>query len=77
MPRYINSTPARTPFSFSCPATSSTSSPASMHTPTRPYPPVLPPVDPSTRTQRPAALTCYRCSQTGHTSRDCDLRHDI
>jgi hypothetical protein len=48
-----------------------------MHTPMRPYPPVLPPVDPSTRTQRPPALTCYRCSQTGHTSRDCDLRHDV
>jgi hypothetical protein len=28
-------------------------------------------------TQKPAALTCYRCSQTGHTSQDCDLRHDI
>jgi hypothetical protein len=71
----------RTPFSFSCPATSSTSSLASTHTPTRPYPPVLPPVDPGnadgTRTQRPAALTCYQCSQTGHTSQDCDLHHDV
>jgi hypothetical protein len=80
-PRYINSTPARTPFSFSCPATSSTSSPASTHTPMRLYPLVLPPVDPrnadGTRTQRPAALSCYRCSQTGHTSWDCDLRHDV
>jgi hypothetical protein len=80
-PRYVNSTPARTPFSFSHPATLSTSSPASTHTPMRPYPPVLPPVNPrnadGTRTQRLAALTCYRCSQTGHTSRDCDLRHDV
>jgi hypothetical protein len=37
---------------------------------TRPYPPALPPVNPrnmdSTPTQKPAALTCYRCSQTGH-----------
>jgi hypothetical protein len=30
-----------------------------------------------TNTQKPAALTCYRCSQTGHTSWDCDLHHDI
>jgi hypothetical protein len=30
-----------------------------------------------TNTQKPAALTCYRCGQTGHTSRDCDLCHDV
>jgi hypothetical protein len=62
-PRYANSTPTCTLFSFSHPATSSTSSPVSTHAPTRPYPPALPPVDPrnadSTRTQKPAALTCY------------------
>jgi hypothetical protein len=81
MPRYTNSTPACTPLSFSRPATSSTLSPASTHAPMRPYPLALPPVDPrntdSTRTQKPAALTCYRCGQTGHTSWDCDLRHDV
>jgi hypothetical protein len=42
-PRYVNSTPARTPFSFPRPATSSTSSPASTHAPTRPYPPASQP----------------------------------
>jgi hypothetical protein len=30
-----------------------------------------------TNTQKPATLTCYRCSQTGHTSWDCDLHHDV
>jgi hypothetical protein len=30
-----------------------------------------------TNTQKPAALTCYQCDQTGHTSWDCDLCHDV
>jgi hypothetical protein len=80
-PRYAQATPTRTPFSFSQPATLSTSSPASMHAPTRPYPLALPPVNPrnidSPKTQYLAALTCYRCNQTGHTSQDCKLRHDV
>jgi hypothetical protein len=80
-PQYANSTPMRTLFSFSCPATLSTSSPASTHAPTRLYPLALPPVNPrntdGTRTQKPTTLTCYRCSQTGHTRRDCDLCHDV
>jgi hypothetical protein len=30
-----------------------------------------------TNTQKPATLTCYQCGQTGHTSRDCERRHDV
>jgi hypothetical protein len=30
-----------------------------------------------TRTLKPLAQTCYRCGQTGHISRECDLCHDI
>jgi hypothetical protein len=30
-----------------------------------------------TRTLKPLAQTCYCCGQTGHISRDCDLRHDV
>jgi hypothetical protein len=30
-----------------------------------------------TWTLKPLAQTCYRCGQTGHMSRDCDLRHDV
>jgi hypothetical protein len=30
-----------------------------------------------TQTLKPLAQTCYCCGQTGHISRDCDLRHDI
>jgi hypothetical protein len=30
-----------------------------------------------TQTLKPLAQTCYRYGQTGHISKDCDLRHDI
>jgi hypothetical protein len=30
-----------------------------------------------TRTLKPLAQTCYRCGQTGHISRECDLHHDV
>jgi hypothetical protein len=30
-----------------------------------------------TRTLKPLVQACYRCGQTGHISKDCDLRHDI
>jgi hypothetical protein len=30
-----------------------------------------------TRTFKPLAQTCYRCGQTGHISKECDLRHDV
>jgi hypothetical protein len=52
-----------------------------MHTPNGPYLPALPLANPrnvdGTKAKTPAALTCYQCGQTGHTSWDCDLRHDV
>jgi hypothetical protein len=30
-----------------------------------------------TQTFKPLMQTCHRCGQTGHISRDCDLRHDV
>jgi hypothetical protein len=30
-----------------------------------------------TRTFKPIAQTCYCCGQTGHISKECDLRHDV
>jgi hypothetical protein len=30
-----------------------------------------------TRTFKPIAQTCHRCGQTGHFSKECDLRHDV
>jgi hypothetical protein len=28
------------------------------------------------QTLKPLAQTCYRCGQTGHISKECDLHHD-
>jgi hypothetical protein len=30
-----------------------------------------------TRTFKPLAQTCYHCGQTGHISKECDLRHNV
>jgi hypothetical protein len=30
-----------------------------------------------TRTLKPIARTCYRCGQTSHISKECDLHHDV
>jgi hypothetical protein len=30
-----------------------------------------------TQTLKPLGQPCYRCGQTGHISRDCDLQHDV
>jgi hypothetical protein len=69
--------PPRSLFSFlhSHPPTAAT--PAAMHTPSRALPPAIPMDVDRTWTLKPLAQTCYRCGQTGHISRDCDLRRDV
>jgi hypothetical protein len=70
-------TPPRAPFSFlrSHPPTAVT--PAAMHTPSRTLPPGIPMDVDRTWTLKPLVQTCYRCGQTGHISKDCNLWHDI
>jgi hypothetical protein len=73
----IYATPPCAPFSFlrSHPPTAVT--PAAMHTPLCALPPGIPMDVDHTRTFKPLAQTCYRCGQTSHISRDCNLRHDV
>jgi hypothetical protein len=67
----------RAPFLFTCSHPPTAATPAAMHTPSRALPPGIPMDVDHTRTLKPLAQTCYRCGQTGHISRDCDLRHDV
>jgi hypothetical protein len=73
-----HSAPPCSPFSFlHSQAPSSTTTPAAMHAPSHELPPGIPMVVNRTQTLKPLAQTCYRCGQTGHISRECDLHHDI
>jgi hypothetical protein len=73
-----HSAPLCTLFSFlRLQAPPTTASPAEMHTPSCALPPgVLMDID-CTRTFKPIVQTCHRCGQTGHFSKECDLRHDV
>jgi hypothetical protein len=64
----------RGPFSFACSHPPIAVTPAVMHTPSRALPPGIPMDIDCTRTFKPLVQTCYRCGQTGHISKDCDLR---
>jgi hypothetical protein len=72
-----HSAPLHTPFSFLHSYSPTATTPAAMHTPSCTLPPSIPMDVDRTRTLKPLAQTCYRCGQTGHISRDCDLRHDV
>jgi hypothetical protein len=72
-----HSVPPCAPFSFLCTHAPTAATPAAMHAPSHALPPgILMDVD-RTRTLKPLAQTCYRCGQTGHISRECDLHHDV
>jgi hypothetical protein len=51
--------------------------PCSNAHPSRVLPPGVPMDVNRTRTLKPLAQTCYRYGQTGHTSRECNLHHDV
>jgi hypothetical protein len=69
--------PLRAPFSFARSHPPIAVTPAVMHTPSRALAPGIPMDINHTQTFKPLAQTCYRCGQTGHISKDCDLRHDV
>jgi hypothetical protein len=69
--------PPRTPFLFIRSHPMTATIPAAMHTPSRALPPGIPMDVDCTRALKPLAQTCYRCGQTGHISKDCDLWHDV
>jgi hypothetical protein len=76
-PAMTHSAPPRAPFSFLRTHAPTAATPAAMQAPSRALPPgILMDVD-RTWTLKPLAQTCYRCGQTGHISRECDLRHDV
>jgi hypothetical protein len=69
--------PPHAPFSFLRSHPPIAATPAAMHTPLHALPPGIPMDVDHTRTFKPLAQTCYHSGQTGHISRDCDLRHDV
>jgi hypothetical protein len=60
--------PAQSAFSFLRSSAPMPATPAAMPTPSRAPPPTM---------SKTAIKSCYRCCQSGHTSRDCPLRYDV